>query len=178
MRRQSGFTLIETVIALSVVAILAGIVVPSLQGAVASARTASTRATIYESWMKGAAHSTTTGANVILCPGDSSGCRATTDWSQGWVVYADIDADGHRGTYDTLLQVAPALKGGIRMVSTQGRKRVVFQADGSNAGSNITWTLCDSRGPTKASTIVASNAGRLRAGTPTAQAVSACLAAP
>ena len=53
---------------------------------------------------------------------------------------------------------------------------MVFQPNGSNAGSNITWTLCDGRGAAAAVTIVVANNGRLRTGTPTAAAAQGCMA--
>jgi type IV fimbrial biogenesis protein FimT len=58
------------------------------------------------------------------------------------------------------------------MRSTEGRKRIVFQAHGGNAGSNVTFTLCDGRGPAKAQTLVLNNQGRMRYGTPSAEAIA------
>mgnify|MGYP006170030997 CR=1 FL=1 len=51
-----------------------------------------------------------------------------------------------------------------RMLVTErpGRMRIVFQANGGNAGSNVTFTLCDGRGPRKAVHLVMANDGRLR----------------
>jgi len=51
----------------------------------------------------------------------------------------------------------------------------VFQPNGGNAGSNITFTLCDGRGAAQATTLVLANDGRMRAGTPTPAAAAACV---
>jgi type IV fimbrial biogenesis protein FimT len=50
----------------------------------------------------------------------------------------------------------------VRLRSSAGRTRVTFQGNGGNAGSNLTFTLCDGRGPAKARALVLSNSGRLR----------------
>ena len=42
-----------------------------------------------------------------------------------------------------------------------------------NAGSNVTFTLCDGRGASHARTLVLSNAGRLRHGVPSAAGIAA-----
>jgi type IV fimbrial biogenesis protein FimT len=53
----------------------------------------------------------------------------------------------------------------------------VVQPNGGNAGSNVTFTLCDGRGADQATTLVLANNGRLRSGTPTADAAQACMQA-
>ena len=173
--RNAGFTLIEAVIAMSVASILAGIAVPALRDAAEAARSGATKGALVESWMSSVVHAANTGSEVVLCPGDAGGCRDSIDWSLGWIAYADIDGDRQRSANETLLKSAGPLGGKVHLRSTTGRTRMVFQPNGGNAGSNITWTLCDGRGPAHASTIVVANSGRLRAGTATPAAAQACM---
>ena len=177
MQRQRGFTLIEAVIAMSVVSILAGIALPAVQGAAEAARSGAAKGALLESWLGGVSHAANTGSEVVLCPGDANGCRGGIDWTGGWIVFADLDGNRTRSPNETLLKTAEPLSGKVHLRSTSGRTRVVFQPNGGNAGSNVTWTLCDGRGAAKASTIVVSNAGRLRAGTPTEAAAQECMVA-
>jgi type IV fimbrial biogenesis protein FimT len=174
--RNAGFTLIEAVAAAAVVSILAGIAVPALRDAGEAGRSGATKGTLVESWMASAAHAANTGVEVVLCPGDASGCRDSIDWSHGWIAYADLDGNRTRSPDETLLKQAEPLGGKVHLRSTSGRTRMIFQPNGGNAGSNITWTLCDGRGPEAATTIVVANTGRLRTGTPTAAAAQACMA--
>ena len=177
MRCHAGFTLIETIIVMSVVSILAGIAVPVLRDAGESARSGAAKGVLLEAWLGAVSHAAAAGSEVVLCPGDASGCRDSVDWTPGWIAFADLDGNRTRSPNETLLHASGALGGKVHLRSTSGRTRIVFQPNGGNAGSNITWTLCDGRGADAASTIVVSNAGRLRAGTPTAAAAQACMQA-
>ena len=175
--RSRGFTLIEAVIALVVAGILLGIAVPAWSGALEAAHAGSARVALMESLVRSIDHATLAGSEVVLCPGDAGGCRDSIDWSGGWIAYADLDGDRHRSPRETLVDRQPALAGNVHLRSTPGRTRLVFQPNGGNAGSNVTFTLCDGRGAAKAATLVLANGGRLRAGTPTASAAQACVVA-
>lgn len=175
MRRNAGFTLIEVAIALSVVGILAGIALPALKDAGDATRSGAAKGELLATWLGGASHAANTGSEVVLCPGDAAGCRKSVDWSQGWIAFADIDGNRIRGPNETLLKEVAPLGSNVHLRSTVGRTRMVFQPNGGNAGSNVTFTLCDGRGAAKASTIVLSNTGGLRAGTPSLAAAEACV---
>ncbi|MDB6163646.1 MAG: fimT [Xanthomonadaceae bacterium] len=173
-QRMRGFTLIEAVIVLAVGGILFGVAVPAWSGAMESAHASSARADLLATLTRSISHAAMAGSEVVLCPGNTSGCQNTSDWSGGWIAYADIDGNRQRGPSETLLQAEPALPGNVHLRTTVGRTRLVFQPNGGNAGSNVTFTLCDGRGPSQAKTLVLANDGRMRAGIPSAAAALAC----
>jgi type IV fimbrial biogenesis protein FimT len=173
--RQSGFTLIEAVIALAVACVLAGAAVPAWTGAAEAAHASSAQAALLATLTQSISHAALTGSEVVLCPGDDTGCRDTADWSGGWIAYADLDGDRSHDPNETLLHAERALSGRVHLRTTAGRKRLVFQPNGGNAGSNVTFTLCDGRGAGKATSLVLANDGRLRAGKPTETAAQACV---
>lgn len=176
-RCQQGFTLVEAVICVTVVAILAAVAVPAWSSASEAARNGSAQAVMGTTILGAVSHSALTGSEVVLCPGDAAnGCRASIDWSGGWIAYADLDGDRARDPGETLLKAAEPLGGKVHLRSTVGRTRLVFQPNGGNVGSNVTFTLCDGRGITKAITLVLANNGRLRSGVPTEASALACLA--
>jgi len=173
--RERGFTLIEAMIALVIAAILIGVALPAFSGAVANANASSTRTLLYDSILTAGTHATVTGSAVVLCAsGDGKSCSGSVDWSHGWIAFADLDGDRSHGAADTMLRRQGPLSGDTKMRSTAGRTMLVFQPDGATPGSNVTFTLCDQRGPAKATTVVLANSGRMRQGVPSEAAALAC----
>ncbi len=175
-RPAKGFTLVEAVAAMAVAAILVAVALPALSHAKAAADSGAVRSDLAASLLDAVRHATVTGSEVVVCPVSASGlCSGSTSWDQGWLVVADIDGNRAPGGNETRVGGREALPGGVRLRTTAGRTRLVFQPNGSNAGSNATFTLCDSRGVEKAVTLVLSNAGNLRAGAPTEAAARDCV---
>jgi type IV fimbrial biogenesis protein FimT len=178
-RPAAGFTLLEALVALLVAALLLAIAVPAMSHAISAANAAHARSLIATTLMDAMRHATVGGADVVTCPTrDGATCIRTVDWSAGWMAFADIDGSRSRGPHEPLLRHQEALDGGVHLRSTPGRTRLVFQPMGSTAGSNVTFTLCDDRGPAKALSLVLANTGRLRAQPARAEAAEACVAAP
>lgn len=173
--RQRGFTLIEAVICLGVASILLGVAVPIVTDALASSRASAARATLLASLTTAIGHAATTGTEVVLCPSNGTACLDSFDWSGGWIAFADIDGNRRRAPAETLVKATGPLHESVRLRTTTGRRRLVVQPNGGNAGSNVTFTLCDRRGTDAAVTLVLANTGRLRAGEPTRKAARGCI---
>jgi type IV fimbrial biogenesis protein FimT len=170
-----GFTFLEMLIAIAVAAVLLAVAIPAWSSARAKVHSTNVRAAMTITLNDSLRHATVAGAEVVVCPTlGTAACVKGTDWSHGWIAFADLDGDRIRSARETLLHREPKLEGGIKLRSTPGRTRLVFQPNGSNAGSNVTFTLCDDRGPRHAITLVLANNGRLRAGKPTSAAASQC----
>lgn len=173
---SQGFTLIEAMIVMLVAAIGLAIAVPAWSNAMSAAHNGTTRSTLASTLLDAVRHSALTGVEVVVCPQTgTTQCSGSVDWSGGWIVFADLNGNRSREANETLVRQATALEGGVRLRSTVGRTRLVFQPNGGNAGSNVTFTLCDGRGTEKATTLVLANDGRLRQGKPTAAAAQACV---
>ena len=160
--KQSGFTLVEAVICLAMVGILLAIGVPAWTGVLARTHAASARAALLATLTGSITHAARTGSEVVLCPAGNAGCENSWDWSSGWIAFADIDGDRRKDAGETLLTSVPALHEGIRLVTSKGRRKLVIQPNGGNAGSNVTFTLCRAGKPSDAVMLVLSNRGRLR----------------
>lgn len=174
-RMQTGFSAVEIVAGMTIAAILAGVALPTYRNVSEAAHAGAARAALGESLLVSISHAALAGSEVVLCPGDANGCRASTDWSQGWIAFADLNGDRRHDSRETLLREQAALGGQVHLRSTVGRTRLVFQPNGGNAGSNVTFTLCDGRGSAKAATLILSNDGHLRNGVPARAAAEACL---
>ena len=168
-----GFTLFETMIALLVLGILACIVQPAYLNAVAATRLSETRTLLYDSLIAAATHSTVTRTEVVVCSSSNAqDCNGSIDWSNGWIAFSDSDGDRQRGAGEAIVRHQATLAEGVGLRSTVGRTQLVFQPNGSNAGSNATFTLCHAHG--KATTVVLANSGRMRQGSATPEAALAC----
>jgi type IV fimbrial biogenesis protein FimT len=171
-----GFTLIEALVVMVSAAILLAVAIPAWSHARAAANAGSVRAKLATSLLDAVRHSAMAGTEVVVCPASSSGlCSGSTNWDSGWIVFADINGSRIPDLNETRLAIQEALPGGVHLRTTTGRIRLVFQPNGGNAGSNVTFTLCDSRGPKSATTLVLSNAGNLRPGQPTDEAAWNCV---
>lgn len=102
-------------------------------------------------------------AQAVVCPGSAAGgCEDDSDWSDGWIVFTDFNADQQfEAELDSLLRAEPGLEQ-LLVRSTSGRSRVRFFPNGSAPGSNGSITFCDARGPLHARKLVLSNLGRIR----------------
>ena len=178
-RKPAGFTLVEATVAMAVLGIGMGIAVPAWQGAVAATHAGAARTALGGTLLAAMTHSTVTGVEVVVCASpDGADCSGSIDWSRGWIAFADLDGNRRRSANETLLRRESALHAGVHLRSTRGRTRIVLQPQGgAAAGSNVTFTLCDRRGPAKASSLVLANSGRLRQAPAGAASAQACMAA-
>jgi type IV fimbrial biogenesis protein FimT len=173
MTPTRGFTLIECLIALAIVLLLFGIALPAASSGLEAARACDARSELLTSLTIASNRAALSGQHAVLCPSsDGAQCADDEDWSRGWIVFIDPDANRRHDPGEPLLHQQAALAGKVHLRSTVGRTRIVFQGNGGNAGSNVSFTLCDGRGTAKAVSLVLSNAGRLRESVPTAAAVS------
>jgi type IV fimbrial biogenesis protein FimT len=113
-----GFTLVELMVTLSVLAILLGIAVPSFTGAIASTAVAGHVNTFMADARFARTEAIKRGANVTMCRSDNAetatptcSTAAATDWSAGWLIFEDVDNNGLFATAnnDVLIRVQGAL---------------------------------------------------------------------
>lgn len=176
--RAHGFTLIEAIVVMLIAAILLVIAVPAWSNAMSAAHNGAARSALAGSLLDAVRRSALSGSEVVMCPDTgTTQCKGSVDWSGGWIVFADLNGNRSRDANEPLVHHAAALEGGVHLRSTAGRTRLVFQPNGGNAGSNVTFTLCDGRGVAQATTVVLGNDGRLRSGKPTLAAAQACMGA-
>jgi type IV fimbrial biogenesis protein FimT len=155
MQKHAGLTLIELLTAIAILAVLAGLAVPSLDKILLNARRSAAMDGLVRAAWFARTEALRRGRPVILCASDSAD-RCASDlsaWNDGWMVMP-ADEPGN------------ALRRGGAM--TDGRanlraNRSVFSFEPHDRRStNGTLAWCDARGASAARAIVISATGRPR----------------
>jgi type IV fimbrial biogenesis protein FimT len=94
---QRGFTMIELMLTVSVLAVLLGLAVPSFLETVRTNRMISQNNEFIGSLNFARSEALKRSDSVSACASaDQATCTGATDWTTGWIVFADRDADGDR----------------------------------------------------------------------------------
>ena len=159
----SGFTLIEIMIAVAVLAVLLAIALPSYSSAVHRADSNKLLTALVGSITQARGAAMNYDSDALLCPShDGASCSGATEWHYGWLVGVDRNGDNSIGAGEMVIAKQDAFVERVHMLSTSGRTRLQFQPYGSNAGSNVTFTLCDARGASGATAYVLNNNGHFK----------------
>lgn len=157
-----GFTLLELIITMVVAIILTLLAAPTFDQWQARQRMNAALHALHQDLLAARSQAITLGASVVACPGDvGTGCGTGTDWSQGWLVFQDIDGDREFGPAEPLVRVGPALER-VRVMTAASRTRLRFYPNGTAPGSNGSIWFCGARGPAHGHRLVLSNVGRIR----------------
>ncbi|MEO8001790.1 MAG: GspH/FimT family pseudopilin [Arenimonas sp.] len=163
MNRQTGFTLMELLIAIAIVAIIFAIAIPSYAGAMARANMGAAESAIFNSVNNATNFSFIGGTRVVLCPSsDGNVCLNSFDWSHGWLAFEDTNANREHDSNDRKLTRVEEMPPELHILTSEGRTRIAFQSGGGNFGSNAHFKLCDDRNPQRARSLFLSNNGRIR----------------
>ena len=177
-RASKGVTLVELIMVTAILSVLASVAYPAFADLrqAGAARSARSELTVAISQARSTAIMQR--QNVIACPtSDHMRCSQDLHWQHGWLVFVDENRNREHDDDETLVASGQAFPAGTAVLSTRGRYQTRYQPDGTADGSNMTLTVCDRRGTSKASSLVMNNSGRLRLGTPSpAQAAAACAA--
>jgi type IV fimbrial biogenesis protein FimT len=155
--KSQGVTLIELIVAISIVAILLSVAIPSFSSAIRSTRLTTYANELVASLNLARSEAVKRGVQVSVKRKGST----NNNWDSGWDVFTDLDGDGVLDTADTLLKTYPALTNGFTLrTGTAGYQTFMAYLPsglGLNASSDI-FRLCASSGDTMNSRSIAINA--------------------
>ncbi len=149
MQRQKGFSLMELLTIIGVLAMLAGMGIP-----VFTAVTRSSRAVTYTNDFVSTMHTArleavTNVAQVTVCKSvDQQVCSNAATWQDGWIVFVDTNEDEVRdvgGTPETLLRAHDSLHQSNSLQSAEFTNWIAFRPNGLTLGTLAnagTFSLC------------------------------------
>ncbi|KVW93452.1 GspH/FimT family pseudopilin [Thiobacillus denitrificans] len=158
--KLTGFTLIELMVTIAVLGILLSIGIPSYQNMVLNSRITAQANQVITALNYARSEAVKRAAPATVCSTNGgAACAGSTNWSTGWLVFADANGNGVVNAGEAVLRVWPALNSG-NTLNTGKDLRVTFAASGFATGFNDTFRLCDKRGTAEARSIVINSMGR------------------
>lgn len=121
-RAMAGFTLIELMISIAIVAILLAMAVPSFQSLLRSRELAAETGRVRTALSFARNEAITRKQHVVVCPSSTgTSCAASNSWSSGWMIFVDINENGLRSTTtsdgEIILRVQGVPEGQVRITS-------------------------------------------------------------
>jgi type IV fimbrial biogenesis protein FimT len=157
-----GVTAIELLMTLMVVMIVAGMATPSIASLLRNNQLASSVNLLMATLQMARAEALKTRSIVLVCPGNPEhGCSNSLNWHQGWIIVYRPNTAGQPDAGSRIVAVQQAIRG-IRIQSSQNRRRVQFRPDGSARGSNLSLRFCVDDQPSAERAVVVNNSGRAR----------------
>jgi type IV fimbrial biogenesis protein FimT len=143
--KQHGFTIIELLVTLAILALLVGIGLPSMQETVKQNRIQGILENFSTAIKYTRSEAVGQRANVSICA-SSNQSSCTGSWQQGWIIFSDVDGAGDfdSGT-DTLLRVGEAIETGYTLSFdySSSPTSITFSGRGSTTGHTGTIKLCE-----------------------------------
>ena len=168
-RASLGFTLVELLTGVTVMAVLASVTVPFVTTMIDSIKLTSLANGFMAHLHLARNEAIKRNTRVVLCKsatGDS--CAATGGWEQGWIVFQDSNDNGVVDAGEAIIERMQALPASFRLVGNQNvAKYVSFDPSGatklvSGAFQAGTLTLCRLPGATEGRQIILNSVGRPR----------------
>ena len=136
-RHQHGFTLLELMTAVTVLAVLAAIATPSFKQFSANSRISATANSIVTALAVARSEALRLSTPVTICPASDAtdtACGSSADWKNGWIVFRDgSGTPGQLDGTDILLKAWPAPSNGINVTTPTATDYLQFDARGLNA---------------------------------------------
>lgn len=142
-RQVSGFTLLELMVTISIMAILLAVALPSFQGSLRSNRVSTTSNELLASLSLARSEGikSTRGGGVCASP-DGASCPAAATWNQGWMVWTEKDGDGVFDNDETVVRYSQGkaqlrVTGSAATVAFDGRGRIMGVAGAAPVPASI-----------------------------------------
>ncbi|MEY4733591.1 MAG: Type secretion system protein precursor [Pseudomonadota bacterium] len=152
---ERGFTLLEALVVLAVVAILVSLAAPSLSSFRQQNQLQSVAESLFNSMSLARSEALRRQQTVTMCPRASDAeCDTSDNWQQGWLTFVDANGNAQREPDEIILEIKPALWTAVRLnVSNTAKAYFSYGAQGRSQTVNGgfmagTWRFCLLASPT------------------------------
>ena len=150
MSKQNGFTLLDLLTTVGVLAIVLGLGVPSMTSLVRSNRIVAHTNEFIATINTARTEALNNVVQVTVCKSlDQASCNNSASWQDGWIVFIDNDEDEVRNLSEppeTLIRAHKALDGSYTLQSVAFVNWIAFRPNGlaiGSAGNAGTFSLCN-----------------------------------
>jgi len=168
---EKGFTLLELLVAVVIVAILLTIAVPNFGSFISKSRVDSAKNKLVSSVAEARSEAIRAGSRVVICRKNSGAdtCNGSStsagnaDWSEGWVIFRDDDDDVAVDT-DELLKVHADIADQTSIQYTRG-DAIIFDGSGlltTSSSDDEVFSISDSADSSVGAGVSIRPTGRVR----------------
>jgi type IV fimbrial biogenesis protein FimT len=147
--KSQGFSLVEALVVLALLAVLLGLAVPGVASLRVRHELQAVAEDVWNSLMLARSQALVQQARVVVCPAASmQTCDEQGHWAAGWHVFVDSNRNGQRDAGEQVLQSRGALPVGVRLLGNSSVSLGMgYGADGRSEGrsggfQSGTYTLC------------------------------------
>ncbi len=137
-RAQHGFTLLELMIAITILAIGLTLAVPSIQTISANNQVSVANNSIVTGFNLARSEAVTRANNVVICPSSDGDACEDDNWDKGWIVFDDADGGGNMIEAEVIRR--SFRKSDVTRAGLSGN--VVFKPDGTLTAAVAPITIC------------------------------------
>ena len=144
--QYNGYTLIELLITLAILSVLALNVFPNISALLAQERSIILSNKLASALAYARTESVTKQLTILTCQSDDgTQCSRSEDWHNGWIIFADKNANKQRDPEENLLYVVPAAENGtkVKFRGSAGIRHYVKYKPGGEAFPNGSFIICN-----------------------------------